>query len=61
MEYHLVSRARRRLLLYSAIRSVIDYTYLLFWNVLWSLAPVIAIGVFDRHIGATEQLTRDIR
>jgi phospholipid-translocating ATPase len=31
--------------------SVIDYTYLLFWNVFWSLAPVIAIGVFDRHIG----------
>ena len=28
-----------------------DYTYLLFWNVFWSLAPVIAIGVFDRHIG----------
>ncbi|KIM33227.1 hypothetical protein M408DRAFT_61361 [Serendipita vermifera MAFF 305830] len=29
---------------------VIDYTYLLFWNVFWSLAPVIAIGVFDRHV-----------
>jgi len=52
---------RTRLLLYSTIRSVIDYTYLLFWNVLWSLAPVIAIGVFDRPIGATEQLTRNIR
>ncbi|CAG7855112.1 Phospholipid-transporting ATPase DNF1; AltName: Full=Flippase DNF1 [Serendipita indica DSM 11827] len=29
---------------------VIDYTYLLFWNVFWSLAPVIAIGIFDRNI-----------
>ena len=55
------SSPRNRLLLYSAIRSVIDYTYLLFWNVLWSLAPVIAIGVFDRPIGATEHLTREIR
>ncbi|KAG8996124.1 hypothetical protein FRB94_008549 [Tulasnella sp. JGI-2019a] len=31
---------------------VFDYTYLLFWNVLWSLAPVITIGIFDRVIDA---------
>ncbi|KAG8858770.1 hypothetical protein FRB96_004907 [Tulasnella sp. 330] len=29
---------------------VFDYTYLLFWNVFWSLAPVIAMGIFDRVI-----------
>ncbi|EJD02206.1 phospholipid-translocating P-type ATPase [Fomitiporia mediterranea MF3/22] len=27
---------------------VFEYTYLLFWNVFWSLCPVIAIGLFDR-------------
>ncbi|OCB86698.1 phospholipid-translocating P-type ATPase [Sanghuangporus baumii] len=27
---------------------VFEYTYLLFWNVFWSIAPVIAIGLFDR-------------
>ena len=31
--------------------SVFEYTYLIFWNVFWSLAPVIAIGLFDRNIG----------
>lgn len=31
--------------------SVIEYTYLLLWNVFWTLCPVIAIGVFDRFIG----------
>ncbi|KAI5116853.1 hypothetical protein M0805_006806 [Coniferiporia weirii] len=29
---------------------VFEYTYLLFWNVFWSLCPVIAIGLFDRMI-----------
>ncbi|CAE7183194.1 unnamed protein product, partial [Rhizoctonia solani] len=29
---------------------VFEYTYLLFWNVFWSIAPVIAIGIFDRNI-----------
>ena len=28
---------------------VMSYTYLLFWNVFWSLLPVIAIGLFDRN------------
>lgn len=28
-----------------------EYTYLLFWNVFWSLCPVIAIGLFDRILG----------
>ncbi|TFK30277.1 phospholipid-translocating ATPase [Coprinopsis marcescibilis] len=27
---------------------VLEYTYLLFWNSFWTLAPVIAIGLFDR-------------
>jgi len=31
---------------------VFEYTYLLFWNVFWTLCPVIAIGLFDRFIDA---------
>lgn len=31
--------------------SVFEYTYLLFWNSFWTLAPVIGIGLFDRVIG----------
>jgi phospholipid-translocating ATPase len=31
---------------------VFSYTYLLFWNVFWTLCPVIAIGLFDRNIDA---------
>ncbi|KAF9014178.1 phospholipid-translocating ATPase [Cyathus striatus] len=27
---------------------VFDYTYILFWNSLWTIAPVIGIGLFDR-------------
>ncbi|KAI9069193.1 phospholipid-translocating P-type ATPase [Trametes sanguinea] len=27
---------------------VFDYTYLLFWNTFWTIAPVIGIGLFDR-------------
>ncbi|SCV69075.1 BQ2448_2095 [Microbotryum intermedium] len=34
---------------YSAT-TVYEYTYLLFWNVFWTLFPVIAIGVFDRSV-----------
>ncbi|KAK8846601.1 hypothetical protein IAR55_005687 [Kwoniella newhampshirensis] len=29
---------------------VFAYVYLLFWNVFWTLVPVIAIGIFDRNI-----------
>ena len=35
----------------TSLNSVLEYTYLLFWNVFWTLCPVIAIGVFDRFIG----------
>ncbi|KAF8507334.1 phospholipid-translocating ATPase [Hysterangium stoloniferum] len=31
---------------------VFEYTYVLFWNVFWTLCPVIAIGLFDRFIDA---------
>ncbi|KAL7423375.1 hypothetical protein Q5752_002678 [Cryptotrichosporon argae] len=31
---------------------VYAYVYLLFWNVFWTLAPVIAIGIFERNIDA---------
>ncbi|KZT69864.1 phospholipid-translocating P-type ATPase [Daedalea quercina L-15889] len=29
---------------------VFEYTYLLWWNSFFTLAPVIAIGLFDRHV-----------
>ncbi|GAA5954486.1 hypothetical protein JCM3765_004472 [Sporobolomyces pararoseus] len=35
---------------YSAT-TVYEYTYLLFWNVFWTLIPVIFIGIFDRDVG----------
>jgi phospholipid-translocating ATPase len=31
---------------------VLSYTYLLFWNVFWTLTPVLAIGLFDRNSDA---------
>jgi len=31
--------------------SAFEYTYLLFWNSFWTIAPVIAIGIFDRIVG----------
>ena len=31
---------------------VFSYVYLLFWNVFWTLLPVIAIGLFDKNIDA---------
>jgi phospholipid-translocating ATPase len=31
---------------------VFAYVYLLFWNVFWTIAPVIAIGLFDRNADA---------
>jgi phospholipid-translocating ATPase len=30
-----------------------DYTYLLFWNSFWTIAPVIALGLFDRIVGGS--------
>ena len=30
--------------------TVYEYTYLLFWNVFWTLVPVIGIGIFERNI-----------
>lgn len=32
-------------------RSVFDYNYILFWNSLWTVAPVIGLGLFDRFLG----------
>ncbi|KAH6908304.1 phospholipid-translocating ATPase [Coprinopsis sp. MPI-PUGE-AT-0042] len=32
---------------------VLEYTYLLFWNSFWTIAPVIAIGLFDRLADAS--------
>ncbi|CCL98771.1 uncharacterized protein FIBRA_00776 [Fibroporia radiculosa] len=29
---------------------VFEYTYLLWWNTFFTIAPVIAIGLFDRHV-----------
>jgi magnesium-transporting ATPase (P-type) len=41
--------------------SVFEYTYLLWWNSFWTLCPVIAIGLFDRIVGAyTALLTCDV-
>jgi len=37
---------------------VFDYTYLLFWNSFWTLAPVIGIGLFDRF--ADDQVLMDV-
>ncbi|KAG6899806.1 hypothetical protein C0993_006629 [Termitomyces sp. T159_Od127] len=31
---------------------VFEYTFLLFWNSFWTIAPVIAIGIFDRIVDA---------
>ena len=33
--------------------SVFEYTYVLFWNTFWTIAPVIGIGLFDRIVGAS--------
>ena len=37
---------------YSSVsHSVFEYTYVLFWNIFWTIAPVIGIGLFDRILG----------
>ena len=28
-----------------------EYTYLLFWNSFWTIAPVVVMGIFDRPVG----------
>ena len=33
--------------------SVFEYTYVLFWNTFWTIAPVIGIGLFDRIVGTS--------
>lgn len=38
--------------------SVFEYTYLLFWNSFWTIAPVIGIGLFDRIVGEWFTLPR---
>ena len=45
------SRVMTRRLTLTLIISVFEYTYLLFWNIFWTLLPVIALGLFDRDIG----------
>jgi phospholipid-translocating ATPase len=39
-----------------------DYTYILFWNSVWTIAPVIGIGLFDRVLGTSQHpQTTDMR
>ncbi|KAG6812132.1 hypothetical protein H0H92_004246 [Tricholoma furcatifolium] len=33
---------------------VFEYTYLIFWNSFWTIAPVIAMGIFDRIVALPE-------
>jgi phospholipid-translocating ATPase len=33
------------------LRSAFDYIYVLLWNSVWTIAPVIGIGLFDRILG----------
>lgn len=33
------------------LHSAFEYTYLLFWNSFWTIAPVLGIGLFDRIVG----------
>jgi hypothetical protein len=58
LEYHLVSVTKGDSLAVANLRywasSVFEYTYLLFWNIFWTLLPVIALGLFDRDIGKSQ-------
>jgi len=38
-------------LLLTSEASVFEYTFLLWWNSFWTIAPAIAIGLFDRIVG----------
>jgi Phospholipid-translocating P-type ATPase C-terminal len=33
------------------VHSAVDYIYVLLWNSVWTIAPVIGIGLFDRILG----------
>ncbi|KAF9021969.1 hypothetical protein BDP27DRAFT_1353585 [Rhodocollybia butyracea] len=33
-----------------------DYNYILFWNFIWTIAPVVGIGLFDRVLGVPKIL-----
>ena len=35
----------------TSVFSVFEYTFILWWNSFWTIAPVIAIGLFDRIVG----------
>lgn len=35
----------------TSVISVFEYTFILWWNSFWTIAPVIAIGLFDRIVG----------
>lgn len=41
--------------------SVFEYTYLLWWNSFFTIAPVIAIGIFDRHAGKSYEVFESYR
>jgi len=45
-----VSLPRFMLQLSDSNASVFEYTYLLWWNSFWTIAPVIGIGLFDRFV-----------
>ena len=52
VELELVSRLVRCILIFlTDMHSVFEYTYLLFWNSIFTVAPVIGLGLFDRIIG----------
>lgn len=54
LEFRIVSHPGTRDLthnLFILYYSVFDYTYLLFWNSFWTIAPVLGIGLFDRIVG----------
>ena len=38
-------------LVLTSVASVFEYTFLLWWNSFWTIAPAIAIGLFDRIVG----------
>ena len=56
MEFNLVKfffpvRVNAMTQCFFSLCSAFEYTYLIFWNSFWTIAPVIAIGLFDRFVG----------